>query len=377
MAIIQRQTKKGVRWDVKLRDAQGRQYSRTFRTKKEAAAYEANEVNSHNRGTWVDPRNSEMCFRDLAQRWLDMGVGKRTKTRVRDEGIVQRHLLPTLGHRAIGSIRNSDLQELVNTWNTAGLSPGTLQRHKAVLSAIFNLAVNDDLLARSPVRGLRMPRLEASEGRVLTPSEAQRLLDAVAPAYWAVLYILMTTGMRWSELAGLNIGHLDLISRTPTLNIRQGAHEVSTGVEIAPTKSHAGNRTLHLSQEQVTVISKYLANTGRSGENPDEPLFVSPTGKRVAYRNFHARVWTPAIETSGLVDLRIHDLRKTAATRLLQAGIDHKTITAMLGHEDLRTTLQHYAKATPESLQAASQRLVDAVQSGDVITYFAARSVDG
>lgn len=361
MAIIQRQAKKGVRWDVKLRDPQGRQYSRTFRTKKEAVAYEANEIASHNRGTWVDPRNTEMCFRDLAQRWLDMGVGKRTKTRMRDEGIVRQHLLPVLGDRAIGSIRNSDLQEMINTWNKSGLNAGTIQRHKAVLSAIFNLAVNDDLLARSPVRGLRMPRQEAKSGRVLTPSESQQLLDAIDPAYRAVLYILMTTGMRWSELAGLNIGHLDLISRTPTLSIRQGAHEVPTGIEIAPTKSFAGNRTLHLSDQQVTVIAKYLTDTCRTGSTPDEPLFVSPTGKRIAYRNFHARVWTPAINQAGLLDLRIHDLRKTAATRLLQAGVDHKTITSMLGHEDLRTTLQHYAQATPEGLQTASQVLVSSV----------------
>lgn len=365
MAIIQRQTKKGVRWDVKLRDPQGRQYSRTFRTKKEAAAYEAKEITSLNQGTWVDPRNTEMCFRDLAQRWLDMGVGKRTKTRMRDEGIVQRHLLPILGDRAIGAIRNSDLQEMINTWNKSGLTAGSIQRHKAVLSAIFNLAVNDDLLARSPVRGLRMPRQEATSGRVLTPNESQQLLDAVDPAYRVVLYILMTTGMRWSELAGLNIGHLDLISRTPKLNIRQGAHEVPTGIEIASTKSHAGNRTLHLSQDQVEEIAKYLTATGRSGATPEEPLLVTATGKRISYRNFHARVWTPAIERAGLQGLRIHDLRKTAATRLLQAGVDHKTITALLGHEDLRTTLQHYAQATPESLLNASEALVMTVRTGN------------
>ena len=181
MAIIQRKTNKGVRWDAKLRDPHGRQYSRTFRTKKEAVAFETSEMASRNRGGWIDPRQSEISFREQTERWLDMGIGKRTKTRIRDEGIVRRHLLPALGDTAIGAIRNSHLQELINSWNKAGLSPATIQRHKAVLSAIFNLAVNDDLLARSPVRGIRMPRREAPQAQILTPCESQRLLDVVDP----------------------------------------------------------------------------------------------------------------------------------------------------------------------------------------------------
>ena len=59
--------------------------------------------------------------------------------------------------------------------------------------------------------------------------------------------------------------------------------------------------------------------------------------------------------------LKIHDLRKTAATNLVQAEIDIKSVTEMLGHEDIRTTLQHYAKTSPEGLLAASEALVDAL----------------
>ena len=59
--------------------------------------------------------------------------------------------------------------------------------------------------------------------------------------------------------------------------------------------------------------------------------------------------------------LKIHDLRKTAATNLVQAEIDIKSVTEMLGHEDIRTTLQHYAKTSPEWLLAASEALVNAL----------------
>ena len=79
-------------------------------------------------------------------------------------------------------------------------------------------------------------------------------------------------------------------------------------------------------------------------------------------RGFGDRVWKAVIKRAGLQGLKIHDLRKTAITNLLQAGIDPKTITVLAGHEDLRTTFHHYAKATPQSLLAASQVLVEAIQ---------------
>ena len=365
MAIIQRKTKTGVRWDVKLRTPGGKQYSRSFRTKREASAFEAAEVSARNKGTWIDSRGGDITFSDLATRWLAMGTSKRTKTKIRDEGIVQRHLLPTLGERPIGTIRTSDIQDLVNQWIDAGLSPATVTRHRAVLSAVFTLAVNDDLLNRTPVRGIRMPRSQPSNGRILTSDESARLLAAVRSDHRDALFLLMTTGMRWSELSGLDIKHVDLMSRTPTLNIHQGAHETTHGIEITDTKSNASHRTLYLGPEQVEAISRHLRDTGRTAADAGRPLFVSPNGKRLTYRNFHARVWIPAVNDAGLSGLRIHDLRKTAATRLLQAGVDQKTVTAYLGHEDLRTTLQHYAKTTPESLLKATQKLVEAVVGDD------------
>jgi integrase len=134
--------------------------------------------------------------------------------------------------------------------------------------------------------------------------------------------VLLTTGIRWSELAGLDIRHFNPMSTCPTLSIVQGRHETSKGIEVTPTKSQAGRRELVLAPEQVEVIAKYLTVTGRTGANPDEPLFVSPMGKPLKYSNFRPRVWLPATRAAGLEGLRIHDLRKTAITNLIQAGVD-------------------------------------------------------
>lgn len=368
MSIHRVETKTGTKYQVKLRRPDGTQYSRTFRTKREAVKFENTERVDRSRGSWIDDRRSKVTFDEYAQKWMDSNPGKRNRSKQRDRGILDKYILPVIGSRPIREIRHSDIQSLVNTWTTRGLSPASVTRQKAVVSAVFRLALRDEAILRSPVDGIKTPRIEPSTGRALTAVEAARLLASIDARYQVPAYILMTTGLRWSELAGLDVRHFSPLSSPPSLQVRQGAHETSGGVEVTPTKSAAGHRTIPLAQEQVEAISWYLAQSERTAARGDEPLFLSPSGRRLRHSNFNPRVWLPATKQAGLDGLRIHDLRKTAITNLVRAGIDLKTVTVLVGHEDVRTTLRHYAKASSESLLEASQALVEAVrlQSGQI-----------
>lgn len=110
MSIHRRQTSKGVRYDVHLRDENGRQYQRVFRTKKEAEALEAKEQTDRARGAWVDPRGGATPFGAVAAEWLTSNPGKRPSGWARDETIVRLHLRPVLDNRPIGSITKRDVQ---------------------------------------------------------------------------------------------------------------------------------------------------------------------------------------------------------------------------------------------------------------------------
>jgi integrase len=211
------------------------------------------------------------------------------------------------------------------------------------------------------VHRLTVPRIEKSEGWAFTSEETQRLLSSIDQNYYLLIYIMVTTGIHWSEAAGLQIQHLDLLSNHPRLRIERTLHETPEGLVAEATKSSASKRNIILTREQVNVIAQHITETGRTGANRDEPLFTSPRGHELAYQNFRSRIWLPAIKKANLQGLKIHDLRKTAATNLVQAGIDIKSVTEMLGHEDIRTTLQHYAKTSPEGLLAASEALVGAL----------------
>jgi integrase len=362
MSIHKRKVKNGHRYDVKIRRPDGTQYQKSFRTKKESEEFETQEKARQIEGTWLDNRKTSISFETYARKWLESNKTKRVKTLVRDKGIIERHLNPTIGSKSIKNIRSSDLRLLVGNWIDQGLSPGTIRRHKAILSAIFNLALDDDLIHKSPVHRLQIPQSESSRGWAISSVETQSLLACIDQNYYSLIYIMVTTGIRWSEAAGLQIKHLDLLSNHPCLKIERTIHETPEGLVVEATKSRASKRNIVLTRQQVQVIAQHLEDTGRTGANQDQPLFTSPRGHDLAYQNFRSRIWVPATKKANLQGLKIHDLRKTAATNLVRAGIDIKSVTEMLGHEDIRTTIQHYAKTTAEGLLAASEALVAALK---------------
>ncbi|MGH9011867.1 MAG: hypothetical protein ACRDYF_18765, partial [Acidimicrobiia bacterium] len=116
MSIESRKLKSGrTVYDVRLRDPEGRPYTRTYRTKREAETFEASQRVDRVRGAWVDPRKSSTTFAEVAASWLGSNPAKRQSTLDRDEIVVRVHLLSALGPRAVGSITPADVQGLVNT----------------------------------------------------------------------------------------------------------------------------------------------------------------------------------------------------------------------------------------------------------------------
>ena len=362
MSIHKRTAGKQSKYDVKLRRPDGSQYQKSFNTKKQAEAYEAQQLVEHNSGTWLDDRYTNITFEQMSNRWLESNNAKRETSRIRDISILNKHLIPAIGNRQIKTIKRSDISAMVNTWVTAKLSPATIRRHVAVLSAIFNMAIADDILHKSPTLKVSTPRVDPSHGRALTPNESALLLSQIPQGHYALVFTMLTTGLRWSEAAGLQVKHFSPMSSPPTLTIEQGLHETGKGYVTEKPKSSASHRVIVLSPKHVEVIARYMKETDRSAADAEASLFISQEGGRLVSSNFRNRIWQPAVKAAGLEGLQIKDMRKTAATNLLQSGADSKTVTAILGHEDIRTTLNHYAKTTPESLSIAANALVAGVE---------------
>jgi hypothetical protein len=159
VSVHVRETGKGRRCDVKLRDRDGVMHTKTFRTKREAVDYEADQRAQLSAGTFIAPRASATTVEDLATRWLAAGT-KRDSSRARDRSIVQTHLLPGLGpKRATGTVTRADCQALVDRWVAAGLAPRTVIRVAAALRSMFQYALDAELLARNRQPGSNSPTL--------------------------------------------------------------------------------------------------------------------------------------------------------------------------------------------------------------------------
>jgi len=184
-SIRKRTTRRGdVRYDVRYRTIDGEQREETFRTRREADhrlhAVEADKV----RGGWLDPRRASRPFGEISEEWFASNPAKRSGTRARDRSILDRHVLPTLRHHPLGSVNRRGVQALVSEWCQT-MRPATVRRCFDVVRAIFNYAVEADIIARTPCRGVKVPSVESKARHVVTADELATLADELGADYAA------------------------------------------------------------------------------------------------------------------------------------------------------------------------------------------------
>ncbi|MFP5372953.1 MAG: tyrosine-type recombinase/integrase, partial [Actinomycetes bacterium] len=292
MSINRRTTRKGVRYDVRLRDPSGRVYTRTFRTRREAETFEARERADRSRSAWIDPRRSDITFGAWAAEWLASDPGKRQSSLARDESIVRNHLLATLGGRRLAQITPRDVQALVNLWSKTR-APRTVRRQYDTLRAIFGAAVDADRLVRSPCRGIKLPAPGSAERHVVTVDELATLAEEVGPDWRPMVYLGAVLGLRWGECAGLRVGRIDFLNRTLTV-AEQRSRGAGGAMVSGPPKSEAGNRTMTVPVPLMEMLAEHLARRELTAADAGAWVFVGHDGRPLDYSNWRQRVWLPA-----------------------------------------------------------------------------------
>lgn len=357
MSIHRREAASGVRYDVKLRDPNGRMYQRTFRTKREAEAYEDGERTDRRRGAWVDPRGADTLFATFATEWLASDPAKRPSALARDETIVRVHLNPKFGNRSLGSIAPRDVQALVNEWCKTQ-KPHTIHRQHSALCAIFNAAVEADVIGRSPCRGIKLPAITKKRAHIVNADELVALANAVSEGIRPMPYVGTVLGPRWGECAGLKVGRLDFLRCTMTIDWQRTRGSGGVMVE-GPPKSAAGERTLAVPKLLMDMLAEHLARRGLTAADADAYVFTAPDGGPLDYSDWYHREWVPACKAAGLPGLKFHNLRDANITGMVAEGVDVKTAQTRAGHADVRVLLGIYAQATTEADRQAAERLAD------------------
>jgi len=135
-----------------------------------------------------------------------------------------------------------------------------------------------------------------------------------------MVYLGAVLGLRFSEVAGLRVGRMDLGSGSVSVNETITRDSQGRPVFDAP-KSAASRRTIALPAPLRELLGDHLRRRGLTEADSDALVFVSPEGGPLRYANWRNRVWSPAREAAGLPNLGFHDLRRAMATALETSGL--------------------------------------------------------
>lgn len=298
-----------------------------------------------------------LAFGDFLDRWLGSTKGTiRERSWIRYEQMARVHLKPTLGRVKLSRLNALQLQDLYTKKLKDRLSPRTVQYIHTTAHKALGQGVAWSLIPRNVADAAKPPKPSKGETHALSLGQIRVLLEAVRGDKLEALYVLAcTTGMRQSEIIGLQWRDIDL---------EDGVLKISRSVyngAVSPPKSTAGRRTIRLSKLAVTALKAHRINTARTGRIA-EWVFSSSKGTPLSCHNLHNRSWKPLLHTAGLPhSTRFHDLRHSAATLLISRGIPVKVVSEMLGHADVTTTISVYFSVMPNMQSLTSDGMDEAL----------------
>lgn len=330
------------RWQARypLRNGQVRAAEQTFRTKTDAQRYLATVEADQLRGVLRTPDGADVpLLSDWAARHVAAQRGRLTpKTLALYESLLRSCISPGLGHRRLDRLQKIEVREWVAALTARGLSASRVRQALVVLSQVLDAAVDDDLIAVNPCRGVRPPRLPQTEPVILAPKDVDRLRDAIRPPFGLLVDLLAYGGLRIGEAFALRRGCVDLTHHE--LTVEESLSETAGRHSFGPTKTHQ-RRVVTLPSFLVDDLREHLA--AMSTRDRSELLFVGRTGKPLHYNAFRRWTWDPATRAAGLVGLTPHDLRATCASWVADtAGV--LEAARRLGHSRSSVTTRHYAR---------------------------------
>ena len=335
------------------------------------------------------------------ERWQEAKAGRRSVVRVghgrggsestsaRDRAQWRRWWKPAIGERLPQTLEAVDIADVLRRMEEAGRAPNTLRTHWLMMRALCNWMVDQGVLAASPMADLRLtvdPALDRVRKIVVPDFRFIDLLERELPTTQdrLVFELLLGTGGRRSEVAGMRIGDVDLAAKR--VWIRQPVVEVEGRLVRNPVPKGGRVRAVIVGPQLAELLKAHLAGRGDAGE--DEALFVGPKGGGFRWNNYVERTFRPAVvaaskhwataernrlvksgmdrsaatdqasaEAERLRGLTPHHLRHTAAALLWAAGASDLEVQLILGHADVETSKRLYAHLLSDSADNAAARV--------------------
>jgi integrase len=319
---------------------------------RDAQAHLNKMLGERDRGWNLD--SSRQTLNQFLDRWIEVCAKPRLRAKsLRDyEGLLRRYVRPPLGGKALATVSAFAIQALYRELLDRNLSARSIRYTHAVLRSALKQAVRWNLILANPADLVDLPRQNRRCVGVLSVEQARAFIKAInGSPYQALLAFAMTTGMRPSEYLALTWNDLDLdggtVSISRTLEWGKG------GWRFGDTKRSRSRRMVKLQAWVVALLRKQMSKD--QGCCGTDLVFRAKRGGPVRESHFVRRYFKPLLKDADLPEIRLYDLRHTAATISLAAGVPPKVISEQLGHSSVAFTLDIYAHVLPHMQDAAAE----------------------
>lgn len=267
------------------------------------------------------------------------------------------HILPTWRTVPLGKVTFEGLTEWVARLSSGGLGPSGVRQSVFVVSAALDHAVRSGRIRSNAAHGLGLLRPQRRDYVFLTHGELHALADAAGS--WRLLVLALGyTGLRWGEAAAIRVRDIDLARRR--IDVRRAFADVGGQLIIGTPKSH---------QSRTVPVPRFLARELAditAIKHADDLVFTRRGGHALRLSNWRRSAFLPACHKAKVSDdFRIHDLRHTAASLMIQAGYPAKMLQEIMGHASITTTLDLYGHLYPGDMDRYADRLDSAAVMAD------------
>ena len=372
---VERNGKKYVFWEARLTvgyDAgTGKQIQRSFsgKTQKEVREKMQAVAVELNNGTYKDP--SKMTVGEWLSIWQEEYLGNtKPHTRKSYAGVIKNHILPAVGAVKLSALTPMHVQKLINgikrKRKTKGdaVNPKTTKNVHGVLHSALQQAYLCGYIRANPADRVILPKRSKAEVSVLEEQSLVEFLKMTEGHQFQYLYLVdLFTGMRQSELIGLQWGDIDF--ETKTLHVKRqlqylgkahGGYQYTTPknnksrIIVLPDRAVAALRHQRAKQNEMRLA------VGEAWNNPDDLVFTNELGEHLKHDLVYRHL-KRIFASMGVPNLRFHDLRHTYAVLSLRSGCDIKTVQENLGHYAAAFTLDTYAHVTEQMRREGADKI--------------------
>jgi integrase len=319
------------RWRIDFR-CKGRRITRIIGPSKRQAEAEAARIKT---GLLDDPqgfgrKKPNVLFEAHAKEFMELYSNEDHKRSWKRDAISIEHLSAFFKGKFLSEITSKTIEKYRLKRKADGVSPSTINRELACLKTCFSKAVEWEKTETNPARTVKKFREPHSRERILTADESRRLIAAASPALRPVLIVALNTGMRRGEILSLRWKDVDFVK----------------GLILIVDSKSGKSRTVPMNALIFETLSAMRRAEGYIFDNPETGTHV--LGIRTAFLG--------ACRRAGIKGVRFHDLRHTAASRMVESGVDLVTVSKILGHASIQMTMR-YAHPTEQNMRQAVGKL--------------------